>query len=212
MRSTWTRFAWPAAAVLGFAAGGTALGCGAAGLGLGSLGLGVAALAGYLLFAAGASSGCSSRGPVGACLSIAPARDAGTGVEAAEPPPQPCLSPALPPPGPCLQPPYVGPCLEYDDQSGGSGTGDSAEPCLRVAPHPCLSRPAPPEDAGAGPDAGVEPCLEAPDHVCLSIAPPGRSSAAPARGDRDSAERLAAAGVLTAEQLRRLARLRGEVG
>lgn len=182
----------------------TALGCGAATVGLGSLGLGAGALAVYLLFAAGGGTACSPRGPVGACLSIAPPPS-----EDAVEPPGPCLQPLYP----CLQPPYPypppEPCLEY------APVEPYADECLSIAPSPCLSMPAPPADAGT---AGPEDGSAAPTHLCLFVRPLGREVVRPGaetaalepRAESVSARRLAAAGVLTEDQLRRLARLRGE--
>ena len=190
------------AATAACAAATTALGCSAATIGLGSLGLGVGALVTYLLLAAGGGSACSPRGPVGACLSIV------------APPPADAVDP---PPGPCLQPPYLGPCLEYapvEPCLEYVPVEPYAHECLSIAPSPCLSMPQPPADAGAQGNEVPPPTV----HICLSdeliegelvqeggklASPPPQASAAPA-------QRLAAAGLLTADQLRRLARLRGE--
>jgi hypothetical protein len=177
-----------------------AAGCGAAGVGLGSLGIALVAGIVWLALAASSSTGCSSRGPVGACLSIAPPQDAG----AAEAEP-------VEPPGPCLQP-YVGPCLEYPGPCLSEPAPDDV--CLLITPF-CLSPDYHSMDAGEPPDAGPPPapCLSiAPPHPCLrapATAPRGeKTSARPAA--TDAGERLAAAGVLTPEQLHRLARLRGD--
>jgi hypothetical protein len=200
----------------------TMLGCSVATIGLGSVGLGVGALVTYLLLAAGGGTACSPRGPVGVCLSVAPApEDAGGSAPDVVEPPGPCLQPYA---GVCLQP-YAGPCLEYAP----------VEPCLEYVPQdqtpclseplaPCLSMPAPRPDAG---DPGAMVCLEAPldesatppsVHICLSddiiegeLVVPGGKPAPPApQASAAPARRLAAAGVLTEDQLRRLARLRGE--
>lgn len=204
------------AAAAACAAATAALGCSAATVGLGSLGLGVGALVTYLLLAAGGGSACSSRGPVGACLSIAvpPPADAGGEQDALEPP-GPCLQPY---PGVCLQPYYgvcleyapVEPCLEYVPVE------PYPQECLSIAPSPCLSMPAPPADAGgARPEEGPPPSV----HICLSddliegelVTPGGKVVPAPEpQAAAATTERLAAAGVLTEDQQRRLARLRGE--
>ncbi|MBN1774668.1 MAG: hypothetical protein JXB32_25630 [Deltaproteobacteria bacterium] len=190
------------AAVAVCAVGTSALGCSAATIGLGSVGLGVGALVAYLLLAVGGGTACSSRGPVGACLSIAapPSED------------------VVEPPGPCLQPPYpyppIEPCLEYVPVE------PSAQECLSIAPTPCLSMSVQPP-----PEPPFEPCLEPPEddaspyvHICLSdmliegeVVRPGEKAAPDApRAEASSGRHLAAAGVLTEDQLRRLARLRGE--
>ncbi len=197
------------AATAACAAATTALGCSAATIGLGSLGLGVGALVTYLLLAAGGGTACSSRGPVGACLSIVAPPPA----DAVDPPPGPCLQPYH---GPCLEYAPVEPCLEYapvEPCLEYVPVEPDTHDCLSIAPAPCLSMPVHPP-----PEPPVEPCLEPPLHICLSdyplegevvqeggkLAPPTpQASAAPA-------QRLAAAGLLTEDQLRRLARLRGE--
>jgi hypothetical protein len=204
------------AAAAACAAATSALGCSAATVGLGSLGLGVGALVTYLLLAAGGGTACAPRGPVGVCLSVAvPPPDAGETEDAVEPLPGPCLQPypstclQYMPVQPCLEYAPVEPCLEYVPVE------PYAHECLSIAPSPCLSMPAPPADAGtAEPDDVPAPSV----HICLSddliegeLVPPGAQAAPPPpTADGAPAQRLAAAGVLTDDQLRRLARLRGE--
>ena len=177
-----------------------AAGCGAAGVGFGSLGVALVAGIAWLVLAASSSTGCSSRGPVGACLSVAPVNDVNAGDAG-----------PVEPPGPCLQP-YVGPCLEYPGPC--LSEQPTEDPCLMITPF-CLSPDYHDEDAGRPPDAGQPPelCLSIePPHPCLSMPAPGphggKTSAAPAA--TNAGARLAAAGVLSPEQLRRLARLRGD--
>lgn len=183
------------------AAAATALGCSAAAIGLGSVGVGVAALVAYLLAAVGGGTACSSRGPVGTCLSIV------------APPPEDVVEP----PGPCLQPPYPEPCLEYapiEPCLEYVPVEPHADECLSIAPSPCLSMPAPPADAGAVESEDARPPAM---RLCLSVMPiegevvrPGGKAVAPdPRAEAASAHHLAAAGVLTEDQVRRLARLRG---
>ena len=192
-----------ASALLG---AGVAAGCGAAGIGLGSLGVALVAGLAWLALAATSSTGCSSRGTAGPCLSPVMSDDAGT---------------AEVPLGPCLQQPYVGPCLEQPVEPCLEAVGPCLQDqppdqtCLLITPF-CLSPDYHHMDAGESPDAAApppEPCLSIvpPTHPCLSMprdpAPSGKTSSA--AGASAAGERLAAAGVLSPEQLRRLARLRG---
>jgi len=198
---------------------GVAAGCGAAGIGLGSLGVALVAGLAWLALAATSSTGCSPRPST--CLTPQPTWDAGSpGADSTEPPP-----------GPCLQPTYVGPCLEQAAQPCLESMGPCLQDqppdqtCLLITPF-CLSPDYHHLDAGEPPDAGApppgvclefmppEPCLSIVPHThpCLSIpyqpAPSGKTSSA--AGATAAGERLAAAGVLSPDQLRRLARLRGE--
>jgi hypothetical protein len=218
MNRRWNR-AWlvvlGASALLG---AGVAAGCGAAGIGLGSLGVALVAGLAWLALAATASTGCSSRGTAGPCLSPVLSDDAG----AAEVRLEPCLQQPLP---------YVGPCLEQAVEPAEDAVGPCLkelpleQTCLLIAPF-CLSPDYHNMDAGESPDAAAPPpevCLEfMPPEPCLSIVPPTPPCLSPPRGPTPSektssaagataaGERLAAAGVLSPEQLRRLARLRGE--
>jgi hypothetical protein len=213
-------------AVLGLAGAGIAAGCGAAGVGLGSLGVAGAAVVFYALFALGGGSGCSPRSPT-VCLSVAvppPADDAGAaqrGEDDVPPAVGPCLRELV---GPCLQPTHPclsispTPCLSPPEPADASQP--PVGPCLEPETTVCLSLQ-PPEDAGAPPPVRI--CLsddliegEMPS-PCLSMpAPPPPVSGLPAertsatRDRADAAVHLAAAGILSDEQLRRLARLRGE--
>ena len=190
-------------ALVSLGSGAAALGCGAAGVGFGSLGLALAGFVAWALLAGSASSGCySSRrdddvapdaGETGVCL--APHEDADV--------------------GPCLGAPLdVGPCLRYDPDEGGSiDVGPCLEPPIDVGP--CLSAPAVDAADGTGelpicPPDLCDVCLRAPIDWCvLECPPPGADASAslgPAPGAR---QRLAAAGVLSPEQLARLRRLAG---
>ncbi len=222
-------------AAIGLLGAGVAAGCGAAGIGLGSLGVALVAGLAWLALAATSTTGCSPRPST--CLTPQPTWDAGSpGPDVTEPPPGPCLQPYL---GPCLQQPYVGPCLEQAAPPAEDAVGPclkelppdetcvestnsiclSEDPtgstCLLITPF-CLSPDYHNLDAGESPDAAAPPpevCLEfEPPHPCLSVpyrpAPSGKTSSA--AGAAAAGERLAAAGVLSPDQLRRLARLRGE--
>jgi hypothetical protein len=212
-------------AVVSLGAGAAALGCGAAGVGFGSLGLAVAGFVVWALLAGSASSGCYSSyrdddaaGDIvetGVCL--APPADADIG---------PCLG-ALPDVGaclrydpdeggamdvgPCLEPPAdVGVCLNHDPDVGVCLAYDPDAVPAEVGP--CLSAPA--EDAAGElpicPPELCDVCLNSPIDWCiLDCPPPGADVSASLGSSPDAGGRLAAAGVLSPDQLARLRKLAG---
>ncbi len=207
MRSaSWNR---PRRALLGIASAGMAVaavatGCGAHGIGIGSTVVALAAGVIYLLLAAGPTSGCYGDS---VCLTLRPDRpdldgdaevDGDGDVEARQ---EACLSP---PWDVCLSDP---------------GAGEDAEPprdaCLEPPWDVCLT-PEPPDARDTDGDA-LPPCPPEMCDICLFVEPDWCILECPVDGGdsasadppRDAASRLASAGVLTRDQARRLARLRG---
>ena len=207
-----------ALALVSLGSGAAALGCGAVGVGFGSLGLALAGFVAWALLAGASSSGCYSSyrdddaaGDVvetGVCL--APHEDADVGA--------------------CLEAPLdVGPCLRYDPDEGGTpdvGACLNYDPdvgaCLAYDPDavlpetgPCLSAPAVDAADGTGelpicPPELCDVCLRVPIEWCILDCPPPGADASASLGPAPGAQqRLAAAGVLSPEQLARLRRLAG---